>query len=579
MAVPKKYGKRKVPKIAKGRENKMKSKTQNILIGGEAGQGLQTVGHIFSKSLVRSGFSVHITQTYESRVRGGHNTFEIRVGKEKVSAPQESIDLLIALNEETIDMHRKELTSKACIIGNAEWKEGAKNWMGVPLKQFGNEITWNTACLGVAAGLMGLDRQVVIKTLEDTLGKEKAEENRKVLDASYSWLAERSCAWEKLPAIPNPPTRLMMNGHEAVALGAISAGLKFCAFYPMSPSTSIPQTMIDWAEEMGLVIEQAEDEIAAINLAIGASYAGVPSLVPTSGGGFALMVESVSLAAVSETPVVIVIGQRPGPATGLATRTEQGELWFVLHAGHGEFPRAIFAPGTLEECFYLTRKALELAEKYQGPMFILTDHFLADSYRDMEPMDVSKLSFVRPGWNPSSVKAPYLRYRITKSGVSPRLLPGLSKHLVVADSHEHTEDGHMTENLSIRPKMVDKRLRKGDGIRSEVIPPDFQGDKKADLLFISWGSTKGAVEEAALQLRSGKKRVATLHFSQVWPMIPDQFVKYLEQSKRVICVESNATGQLAQLIRRETGFVIKNRISRYDGLVLTPEYILNHLER
>jgi 2-oxoglutarate ferredoxin oxidoreductase subunit alpha len=579
MAVPKKYGRRKLPKIAEGRENTMKIKTQNILIGGEAGQGLQTVGHIFSKSLVRSGFSVHVTQTYESRVRGGHNTFEIRIGKEKVLAPQESIDLLIALNEETIDIHRKQLPPKACVIGNAEWKQGGKNWIGVPLKEFGNPIYWNTACLGVAAALMGLDRQIVIKTLEDTLGREKAEENRKVLDASYRWLGEQSCPWEKLAVVPNPPPRLMMNGHEAVALGAISAGLKFCAFYPMSPSTSVAQTLIDWAEEMDLVVEQAEDEIAAINLAIGASYAGVPSMVPTSGGGFALMVEAVSLAAVSETPVVIVIGQRPGPATGLATRTEQGELWFVLNAGHGEFPRAIFAPGTLEECFDLTRKALELAEKYQGPMFILTDHFLADSYRDMEPIDVLKLSSVRPGCDPSSVTAPYQRYRITRSGISPRLLPGLSKHLVVADSHEHTEDGHMTENLSIRPKMVDKRLRKGDGIRSEVIPPDFQGDKKADLLFISWGSSKGAVEEAAFQLRSRKKKVATLHFSQVWPMIPDQFVKHLEQSKRVICVESNATGQLAQLIRRETGFVIKNQILRYDGLVMTPEYILNHLER
>jgi 2-oxoglutarate ferredoxin oxidoreductase subunit alpha len=579
MAVPIKHGRRKVSKIAGGRENTMKSKTQNILIGGEAGQGLQTVGHIFSKSLVRSGFSVHVTQTYESRVRGGHNTFAIRVGRGNVSAPQESVDLLIALNEETIDIHRKKLASNACVIGNAEWKQGAKNWISLPLKQFGNPTYWNTACLGVAAGLMGLDRQVVIKTLEDTLGREKVEENRTVLDASYAWLDERSYPWEKLPIVPNPPPRLMMNGHEAVALGAISAGVKFCAFYPMSPATSVAQTLIDCAEEMGLVVEQAEDEIAAINSAIGASYAGVPSLVPTSGGGFALMVESVSLAAISETPVVIAIGQRPGPATGLATRTEQGELWFVLNAGHGEFPRAIFAPGTIEECFYLARKAIELAEKYQGPMFILTDHFLADSYRDMEPIDVSKLSSVRPGCDPSSVTVPYQRYRITRSGISPRLLPGLSKHLVVGDSHEHTEDGHMTENLSIRPKMVDKRLRKGEGIRSEVIPPDFQGDRKADLLFISWGSTKGAVEEAALQLRSRKKKVATLHFSQVWPMVPDQFVKHLEQSKRVICVESNATGQLAQLIQRETGFKVKNRISRYDGLVMTPEYILNHLER
>jgi 2-oxoglutarate ferredoxin oxidoreductase subunit alpha len=549
----------------------------NILIGGEAGQGLQTAGAIFAKSLVRSGFSVHVAQTYESRVRGGHNTFSIRIGSEKVLAGQKAVDILIALNEETIDLHRKELTKHGLIIGDGEWKRKETNWIGLPLKEFGEKTYWNTACIGVGAGVIGLDEQVMAKGIEDIFGKERSEENLKILKASYHWLKAQALAWKKLPDIPKPAKRLLMNGHEAVALGAISAGLKFCAFYPMSPSTSIAQTLIDYAKDMDLVIEQAEDEIAAINMAIGASYAGAPSMVPTSGGGFALMVEAVSLAAITETPVVIVIGQRPGPATGLATRTEQGELWFALNAGHGEFPRAIFAPGTIEECFYLTRKAFELAEKYQGPMFVLTDHFLADSYGDIEPIDVSTLPSVRPGGNPSSVKAPYLRYRITKNGISPRLLPGLSKHLVVADSHEHTENGHLTENLSIRPKMVDKRLRKGDGIRSEVIPPDFQGDKKADILLISWGSTKGAVEEAAVQLRSEKKRVATLHFSQVWPLIPDQFTKRLEQSKEVICVEGNATGQLSQLIRRETGFVIKKRILRYDGLPITFQYILHHL--
>ncbi|OGP59888.1 MAG: pyruvate ferredoxin oxidoreductase [Deltaproteobacteria bacterium RBG_13_52_11b] len=550
----------------------------NILIGGEAGQGLQTVGTLFAKSFVRSGFSVHVTQTYESRVRGGHNTFSIRAGSEKVLAGQETIDILIALNEETVDLHRKKLTKHGLIIGDGEWKRKEKNWIGLPLKEFGEKIYWNTACVGVAAGLIGLDEKVVAKTIEDTFGKEHSEENWKILNVSYHWLKEQALEWEKLPANPKPAKRLMMTGHEAVALGALSAGLKFCAYYPMSPSTSIAQTLIDWAKDMDLVIEQAEDEIAAINMAIGASYAGAPSMVPTSGGGFALMVEAVSLAAITETPVVIVIGQRSGPATGLATRTEQGELGFVVHAGHGEFPRAVFAPGTIEECFHLTRKAFELAEKYQGPMFVLTDHFLADSYRDMERMDISKLSFIRPNDNSSSVKTPYLRYRITKNGISPRLLPGLSEHLVVVDSHEHMENGHMTENLFLRPKMVDKRLRKGDGIRSEVIPPDFQGDKKADLLLISWGSTRGAIEEAAVQLRAGKKKVATIHFSQVWPVVPDHFVKHLEQSKKVICVEGNATGQFAQLIRRETGFVVQKRISRYDGLPITPEYILRHLQ-
>ena len=355
----------------------MKDNFMNILIGGEAGQGLQTIGPIFAKSLMRCGFSVHVTQTYESRVRGGHNTFAIRLGTEKVLAPHEEVDILIALNEETIDFHQEEISSTGWMIGNATWKRNGKNWIGVPLKEFGKEIYWNTASMGVAASLLGLEKQVVAGVIKDSLGKEKFEENLEVLEKRFHWLEGQAYKREKLPSISNPPQRLLLNGHEAVALGAISAGLKFCAFYPMSPSTSIAQTMIEWAKEMDLVVVQAEDEIAAINLAVGASYAGVPSMVPTSGGGFALMVETVSLTGVNETPIVILIGQRPGPATGLATRTEQGELGFVLHAGHGEFPRAIFTPGTIEDCFHLTRKALELAEKYQGPMFILTDHFLA----------------------------------------------------------------------------------------------------------------------------------------------------------------------------------------------------------
>jgi 2-oxoglutarate ferredoxin oxidoreductase subunit alpha len=557
----------------------MENNSINILIGGEAGQGLQTIGHLLAKSLVRSGFSIHVTQTYESRVRGGHNTFSIRAGANKVLAPQETINLLIALNEETVEFHQKELSPNGVVIANSEWKQKGTNWIGVPFKEWGGEMYWNMASIGVSSSLLGLDEKILSKTIEESLGGKHFEENRRVLEISYRWMKEQAFEWLKLPSVPNPPHRLMMNGHEAVAFGAISAGVKFCSFYPMSPSTSVAQTLIDGAKEMNLIVEQAEDEIAAINMAIGASYAGVPSLVPTSGGGFALMVEAVSLAAMSETPIVIIIGQRPGPATGLATRSEQGELWFVLHAGHGEFPRAIFTPGTIEECFFLTRKAFELAEKYQGPMFVLTDHFLADSYRDLEPIEVEKLSFVKPGIDPSYLKNPYLRYQITESGVSPRLLPGLSNHLIVADSHEHTEDGHYTENLSIRPKMVDKRFRKEDGIRSEVISPEFRGDERSELLLISWGSPKGSVEEAASLIRLQGKKVATLHFSQVWPMVPDQFINYLEQAEEVIGIESNATGQLAQLIRRETGFLIKKNISRYDGLSITPQYILRHLKQ
>lgn len=549
----------------------------NVLFGGEAGQGIQTVGFIFAKSLLRNGFSLHVTQTYESRIRGGHNTFAVRFGGKKVLAPAERIDLLLALNEETIEIHKNDVPATGYMIGDANWKVNERNWIGLPLDQFGSKMLWNIALLGAASSLLYLDEKVVSKTIRDVIGEERFEENLKVFEESYRWMKLQSIKVERTLPVDNFNSRLLMNGHEAVALGAISAGLKFCAFYPMSPSTSIAQTLIDCAREMDLVIVQAEDEIAAINLAIGASYAGAPSLVPTSGGGFALMVEAVSLSAISEIPLVIVVAQRPGPATGLPTRTEQAELWFVLNAGHGEFWRAIFAPGSIEQCFYLTRKAFEIAERYQCPVFILTDHFIADSYRDIESIDSEKLSFIHPGSDPRSVQEPYLRYRITETGISPRLLPGLSKHLVIADSHEHKEDGHINEDLSLRPKMVEKRLRKGEGLKSETISPTFFGDEKPDILFVCWGSNKGAVEEACLELISKGKKAATLHFSQLWPLVPEQFINYLEEAKEVVCIENNATGQLAQLIRRETGFKIDKKILRYDGLTVTPQYIIRNL--
>jgi 2-oxoglutarate ferredoxin oxidoreductase subunit alpha len=556
----------------------MEERIVNVLIGGEAGQGLQTVGNIFAKSIVRCGFSVNVQQTYESRVRGGHNTFSIRLATKKVSAPQEAVDILISLNEETVALHREELSSEGWIIGYEDWDIEHDRWIGVPFKMFGKELHWNVAAIGIAGALMGLDEKVFGETVKDTFGNDLGGENLRVLEASYRWFEEQSYEFKKLPEVKDPPLRLVMNGHEAVALGAISAGVKFCAFYPMSPSTSIPQALIDCSEEMGLVVEQAEDEIAAINMAVGSSYAGIPSIVTTSGGGFALMTETVSLTGVSETPLVIAIGQRPGPGTGLATRTEQGDLWFVLHAGHGEFPRAIFAPGTVEECFHLTRKAVEVAEAFQVPAFVLTDHYLADSYQDLEPIDVESLPFIKPGADASGVSIPYLRYSITEDGVSPRLLPGLSKHLVVADSHEHKEDGHLTEDLSIRPTMVEKRLRKEKGMLRDVVPPEFEGDEKPEILLVSWGSSKGSVAEAAEGLRSGRKKVGTLHFSQLWPLVPDQFVNHLEAADTVVCIESNATGQLAQLIRRQTGFLIQKNVSRYDGLAITPEYILRYLD-
>ncbi len=553
----------------------------NIMIGGEAGQGLVTIAMILTKSLVRSGYYIVVTQSYQSRIRGGHNTFAIRISTREIVASQAQVDFLIALNEETVELHREEMAPEGLILLDERFGPNNGQYFKVPFKQFAEDRTVNVAYLGVLANLLGLNETIVFQSLEDYFGAKKpevTEKNRTIFSQAFEW-AENQHLPEKVKLAPvaDRQERLMLNGNEAIALGAISAGLKFCSFYPMTPSTSIPLTLQAAADAMGLVVEQAEDEIAAINMAIGASYAGVTAMVATAGGGFALMVEGVSLAGMTETPIFIVVGQRPAPATGLPTRTEQADLEFVLHAGHGEFPRAVFAPGTVEECFHLARKSLFLAEKYQSPIFLLTDQFLADTYQAVTPFDLESLEAVEVGAAPDSVDQPYQRYALTASGVSPRLLPGLSEHLVVCDSDEHTADGHITEDLTVRVQMVDKRLSKFAGLRAEVTPPTYKGDTDPELLLVTWGSNWGAVWQAASTLQDRGQKVAVLHFSQVWPLVEEQFLEILQRAKKVIMVEGNAGGQMAKLIRRETGFKIATVIRRYDGLPITPEYILEHL--
>jgi 2-oxoglutarate ferredoxin oxidoreductase subunit alpha len=552
----------------------------NIVIGGEAGQGLVTVGGLLTRIFAAEGYRFVVTQGYQSRIRGGHNTFEVRVSPDDVEAPAEEIDVLVALDDATVPLHTADLAPDALVIADQSHCGVEPRCVGAPFKDLSPAPFRNIAALGVICGMLGLDGKTAARIVDETFGAkhpEKAEGNRDALAKGIAWCAGRESAFRRLPAAPRGPRRIVLAGNEALALGAVSAGLRFVSFYPMTPATGIPLTVIGMAERMGIVVEQAEDEIAAINMAIGASFAGAPSMTATAGGGFALMVEGVSLAGMTETPVVVVVGQRPAPATGLPTRTEQADLEFVLHAGHGEFPRAILAPGGVEECFHLARKAFFLAEAHQSPVFILTDQFLADSYGAIEPFDLDSLETVRPGADPASVAAPYRRHAITAGGVSPRLLPGASDSLVVTDSDEHTEEGHLTEDLGVRAKMVEKRLAKLDGLRRDALAPAYEGSESPELLLVSWGSTRGSVREAAAAIKANGVDAATLHFSQVWPLAPERFLGRLERAGSVVCVEGNATGQLARLIRRETGFEVEERVSRYDGLPITPQYILRAL--
>jgi len=557
----------------------MADKTRTVLIGGEAGQGLVTVGQLLSKALVRADWRICVTQGYQSRVRGGHNTWAIRFGAGQIGAPSETVDLLVALDQETVDHHRGELASHALLIADETLDPRGLPGLRVPFARLAAARHVNIAALGVVGTLLGLPESLMAGAVEELFGKkgtDTAAENRRALAEACRWTLSAGASF----ALPDPPlpgaARGMLNGNEALALGALSGGLRFLSFYPMTPSTSIALTVVAHAAALGVVAEQAEDEIAAVNMAIGASFAGAPAMVATSGGGFALMVEGVSLAAMTETPLVVLLAQRPGPATGLPTRTGQEDLEFVLHAGHGEFARAIFAPGSPDECFLLARKAFFLAELFQGPVFVLTDQFLADSYRAVDSFDVRQLPAVRAGYS-GEVAVPYRRYAITPDGVSPRLLPGQTHHLVIADSDEHTEDGHLTEDLAVRERMVVKRLAKVEGLRWEVIQPQLDGPGGGDLLLVSWGSVGAAAAEAAADLRDRGTVAASLHFSQVWPLDSERFLGVLKAAKRVVFVEGNATGQFERLLLRETGFAGAGNVRRFDGLPITPGYILRAL--
>lgn len=553
-----------------------------IVIAGEAGQGLVTFGQLLSKVLVRSGYEILVTQSYHSRIRGGHNTFAIRVSTERLLAPRDRIDLLVAFNTESIDLHQNQLTKKGRIIADQSVTAAAANTVRVPFQEFGPQKFWNTAALGVLGSMLGLDLGRLFAAIEGMFGikhPEALSENKKVLEMSGAWASDHGLAGLfTLPDQNENPARLILNGNEAIAIGAMAGGVQFCSFYPMTPATSIVLNLIQHADTMGLVIEQAEDEIAAINMAIGASYAGAVSLVATSGGGFALMTEGVSLAGMTETPLVIIVAQRPGPATGMPTRTEQGDLECVLHGGHGEFPRAIYAPGSLESCFRLSQLALLTAERFQTPVFLLTDQFLADSSRAIPPFDLTASTPVSTCGNTESIQAPYKRYALTSTGISPRLLPGESEHLVAADSDEHDETGHISEDHATRIAMMQKRLKKYDGLQAEVLAPVYDGAIGAELLLVCWGSSHGPVQEACKILREQGGLVATLHFEQLWPLLPEQFLTTLQSATEVVCVEGNATAQFSKLIRRETGFAMHNAILRYDGLPFTAQYILDGLE-
>ncbi len=570
-----------------GRSVVRKTKDISIVLCGEAGHGIQTVEQILTRLLKLSGFHVFATKEYMSRVRGGSNSTEIRVSSRRVSALLDRIDILIPLDPAALKhignriSHETLVLADGKIIADTENKNRL-NFIEIPFSDIasaaGGAIYTNSVSVGIIAGLFDVGFDVVGSSIARFFSagdKKIIEKNLSAAKRGYE-IARELIDAEKIhidiSRNDDVTGEIIINGAEAVGIGAIAGGCNCIVSYPMSPSTAVLTFLSRNAKDFNLIAEQTEDEISAVNMALGAWYAGARAMVTTSGGGFALMEEAVGLAGMIESPMVIHVAQRPGPATGLPTRTEQGDLQLVLYSGHGEFPRIILAPGKLEDAVDLTHRAFNLADKYQVPVFILTDQYFMDSYYNIPSLNLSE---TRVTQYIEKTGHDYKRYRLTKNGISPRGIPGYGEGLVLADSDEHDEEGHITEDLDVRVAMVDKRLSKLKSITEDLIPPELVGRKDYKVLVIGWGSTFHVIREAIECL--GRTDIALLHFKQVYPVHP-YTAEYLAKAKHTIVVEGNATGQFGRLIWIATGYDIDNRILKYNGIQFTVEELTEQIK-
>ncbi len=564
-----------------------------IRIGGEAGQGIQTVGASLARYFARCGYHVWSHQDYESRVRGGHNYYQIRFADHPVFCSTDRLDILVAMDAASIERHLGEVAPEGVLVYDSTGIKMTCDdarcidlpFYDIAKREGGSRIMATMAAVGAVLGLLGMDLGPLQAILQEELGRkgtEVVENNLKVARAAHRAAGE-ACERCYFQIAAGAEPRMMLDGAAAIGLGAIASGLKFYSGYPMTPSTPIMEFVNSQSAAYGILVEQAEDEICAINMIQGASFAGVRSMTASAGGGFALMIEGLSLAAMTETPVVVAVGGRPAPATGLPTRTEQGDLLYVTFAGHGEWPRAVFAPGNHEQAFFLTNKAFDLAEKYQVPCIILYDQYLVDALGTPEPFDLSLLRYhdYRLRGEELAKATGYKRHAFTESGVSPLAIPGASSHLVFTDSDEHDEEGHIIEDAETRVKMVEKRLlRKMPLLRQEIAAPEYYGPDDAEVIMVGWGTNWGILRETVDALGEHKS-IAMMHFSELYPF-PDpeasDYLARLSRARQTICVENNARGQFAMLLQMETGFRFNDHVHRFDGRPFTLESFLGEID-
>nr|WP_320009730.1 2-oxoacid:acceptor oxidoreductase subunit alpha [uncultured Desulfobulbus sp.] len=550
----------------------------NVMFGGEAGQGLQTLGLILARTLRGGGLHVFAINEFMSRIRGGSNSLTLRTSTEAVRAPSDQIDCCVLLDNDALPRLRNRLGNNTLLIGDPAIFPSEQEIAPLPLqelsKEAGGAVYDNSIVCGFILRLIGWDLEPLDTALKQTFSDEEIQKkNRHAAQLGWKHAADLEGRFP-LPCNQRAHNRLLLDGSQAVALGAVAGGCSFISSYPMSPATGVLIHLARLAADHGIVVEQAEDEISAVNMGIGSWYAGGRALVSTSGGGFDLMGEGVSLAGIMELPLVIHIAQRPGPGTGLPTRTEQGDLEIARYSGHGEYPRAILAPGSPEEAYDCARHAFTMADASQSPVLLLTDQYLLDSLYDIESLPLPQES---PRSAIVATAPSYERYAASNTGISPRGIPGHGQGFVCVDSDEHDSQGRITEDFDTRIAMVDKRMAKNTLLQTSLaLPPRLYGPQLYQTLLLSWGSTGPTIQEALAHV--ALPEVAFLHCTQVYPL-PLDMTAYIERAKRIIVIENNATGQFARLLRAETGCTIAEQWLKYNGLAFSVDEIIEKLRK
>ncbi|MBG9548065.1 2-oxoacid:acceptor oxidoreductase subunit alpha [Cytobacillus firmus] len=562
-------------------------------VGGQQGEGIESTGEIFSIALNRLGYYLYGYRHFSSRIKGGHTNNKIRVSTSQIRSISDDLDILVAFDQETIDLNYKELHDKGIMIADAKFdpkqpEDTNAALFAVPFTEIatelGTSLMKNMVAVGATCAVLNLDIKVFEEVVQEIFGRkgqQVVDKNMEAIQAGFDFMKEKLSDDVELMELEKADglKRLFMIGNDAIALGALAGGCRFMAAYPITPASEIMEYLIKKLPALGGSVIQTEDEIAAVTMAIGANYAGVRSLTASAGPGLSLKMEAIGLSGITETPLVIVDTQRGGPSTGLPTKQEQSDLMAMIYGTHGEIPKIVLAPSTVQEAFYDTAEAFNLAEEYQCPVIVLSDLQLSLGKQTVEPLDFSKVEIRRGKLITEDLpeienKGYFKRFEVTEDGVSPRVIPGMKNGIHHVTGVEHDETGKPSESAANRNAQMDKRFRKIENIKFNTPVHKHAPHEEADLLIVGFNSTRGAIEESMSRLEQDGIKVNHAQVRLIHPFPTDELLPLVKSAKKIAVVENNATGQLANIMKMNVGHAEKvHKLLKYDGNPFLPHEI------